>query len=132
MDYDKMLQLLNKKNQNFFFLSNKPNEPSKGKPENNAKLEKRPYLHFDFGNSIEDKRKALRQKIKNKGININVTKFAIPKKIDLAQQLLTKNLKGKEKMQPLVMTKKPLIDLFPKYVVDWRTRWALNPRAENE
>ena len=97
MDYDKMLQLLNKKNQNFFFLSNKPNEPSKGKPENNAKLEKRPYLHFDFGNSIEDKRKALRQKIKNKGININVTKFAIPKKIDLAQQLLTKNLKGKEK-----------------------------------
>ena len=40
--------------------------------------------------------------------------------------------KAKEKMQPLVMTKKPLIDLFPKYVVDWRTRWALNPRAENE
>lgn len=97
MDYDKMLQLLNKKNQNFFFLSNKTNDPNKNKLETKSKLEKRPYLHFDFGNSIEDKRKALRQKIKNKGININVTKFAIPKKIDLAQQLLTKNLKGKEK-----------------------------------
>jgi len=93
------MNIISKSNINDFYVSNKTietlNKPKFSGPET-KKTTKQPYIHFDFGNSMEDKKKALQIRIKNRG-DTNVTKFIVPKKIDLAQQLLKKNHTIKER-----------------------------------
>lgn len=94
-----MLNLINKNIKNCLYFSNKHEKKNPNitySPKANSNI----IPYFDFGNSVEDKKKQLRKKILMlRDNNKHITKFLKQKKVDLVQKLLKKNGENKEKCQ---------------------------------
>lgn len=98
MTYSELLNLLNKSQKNYFYISSK-NENQTAKALADSKNQVSPklnnsYFHFDFGNNQEEKISDLKKKIKLMKQK-NTTKFVQPK-VSLVKKLIKRNDKSRE------------------------------------
>ena len=98
LDYSGLINILNKAKNSYFVLSNKKNYQKNSSDLAQQRAKGSSFIpYFDFGNSVEDKRKEMKRKMKLRGNTAKTTKFLNLQKVDWAQLLIKKNDRVRER-----------------------------------